>query len=411
MKKWSQIKKYVVGTGVVLLITVLVWYTKREEGVMSENRSLVRKEHGMGEYEAELILEIDGAKQSELMITVPEQHLTVSEEELYLALAIEEIRESFVGENPSLEAIKEAVFVSSVYQEGKVLADWEFSNPGLIAVDGTIDDAVMQKDKEQVMATVYLTCEDSSLIHEFGFTVCKKEKGEEEVFYEKLHQFIAESGEKEGTELLLLPTEINGHILNWKNKESRLPIQIFLLGMVIVFLLPALEKERDKEAKDKRQAQLTREYSDMVNKLALLLGAGMTLQGAWRQITKNYSEERIRKHGGERIVYEEMLIAQREIENGKGEIKAYEAFGERCELQKYRKLSSYLVQNLKKGNKGLCELLEKEAAEAFAERKNLAQQLGEEVGTKLLFPMLLMLGIVILIIMIPAILSFETGIS
>ena len=411
MKKGSQIKKYVVGTGVVLLITILVCYTKREEGVLSENRSLVRKENGMGEYEAELILEIDGAKQTELTITVPEQHLTMSEEELYLALAVEEIRESFVGENPSLGVIRESVFVSSVYQEGKVLAEWKFSNSRLIAIDGTIDDAVMEKDKEEVVATVYLTCEDSSLIYEFGFTVYKKEKGEEEVFYEKLHQLIAESGEKEGTELLLLPMEVNGHTLDWKNKESNLPIQLFLLGMVIVCLLPVLEKEREKEAKEKRQAQLMREYSEMVNKLALLLGAGMTLQGAWRQITKNYSEEKIKKRGGERIVYEEMLIAQREIENGKGEIKAYEAFGERCELQKYRKLSSYLVQNLKKGNKGLCELLERESAEAFAERKNMAQQLGEEVGTKLLFPMLLMLGIVILIIMVPAVLSFETGIS
>ena len=249
------------------------------------------------------------------------------------------------------------------------------------------------------------------MIHEFGFTVYKREKGEEEVFYENLYQLIAESGEREGMELLSLPTEVNGHRLIWKNKESNLPIQVFLLGMMIVCLLPALEREREKEAKEKRQAQLMREYSDMVNKLALLLGAGMTLQGAWRQITKNYSEEKIRKRCSERIVYEEMLIAQREIENGKGEIKAYEAFGERCELQKYRKLSSYLVQNLKKGNKGLCELLEREAAEAFAERKNIAQQLGEEVGTKLLFPMLLMLGIVIFIIMVPAVLSFESGIS
>ena len=411
MKIGSQIKKYMMGTGVVLFITILVWYTKRGEGVLSENGNLVRKEWGMGEYEAELILEIDGSKHSELAITVPEQHLTLDEEELYLALAIEEIRESFLGVNESLEAIRETVFVSSVYQEGKVLADWNFSNSELIAVDGTIHDAVMEEDKEEVIATVYLTCEDSSLIHEFGFTVYKEEKGEEELFYEKLYLLIAESGEKEGTELLSLPMEINGHTLVWKNKESRLPIQVFLLGMMIVCLWPAIEKEREKEAKEKRRVQLMREYSDMVNKLALLLGAGMTLQGAWRQITKNYSEEKIKKRGVERIVYEEMLITQREIENGKGEIKAYESFARRCELQKYRKLSSYLVQNLKKGNKGLCELLEREAAETFSERKNMAQQLGEELGTKLLFPMLLMLGIVILIIMVPAVLSFQTGIS
>lgn len=80
-------------------------------------------------------------------------------------------------------------------------------------------------------------------------------------------------------------------------------------------------------------------------------------------------------------------------------------------MQKYRKFSSYLVQNLKKGNRKLCNLLEQEAMDAFVERKNMAQQIGEEVGTKLLFPMLLMLGIVIVIIMVPAMISFQAGIS
>ena len=45
----------------------------------------------------------------------------------------------------------------------------------------------------------------------------------------------------------------------------------------------------------------------------------------------------------------------------------------------------------------MAALLEQEAEEAFEERKNSAKKLGEEAGTKLLFPMLLMLGIVIAI--------------
>lgn len=410
---WDEIKKYMMGMGIVLAITFLVWYTKREDAILSENGSLLRNANGMGEYEAELVLEIDGTKQSEFTITVPEQYLTRSEETTYLTLAVEEIQKSFLGKNASLDTVREAVFVSSSYQNGRVFAEWKFSHLGLVAADGVINEAVMEQEKEDVVATVYLTCEDSSLIHEFGFTVYKREKEEEEeeVFYEKIHQFIAENSEEEGRELLLLPTEIDGHTLVWKKKQSKLPMQVFLLGVVVVCLLPALEKEREKEAKENRQKHLIREYPNMVNKLAVLLGAGMTLQGAWRQITKNYSEEKMRKRGSEKILYEEMLRTQREIENGKGERKAYEAFGERCELQKYRKLSAYLIQNLKKGNKSLCELLEKEATEAFAERKNIAKQLGEEAGTKLLFPMLLMLGIVMAIIMVPALLSFESGIS
>ena len=65
-----------------------------------------------------------------------------------------------------------------------------------------------------------------------------------------------------------------------------------------------------------------------------------------------------------------------------------------------------LIQNLRTGNRGLCELLVQEAAVAFEERKALARKLGEEAGTKMLLPLIMMLGIVIAIIMVPAMQSF-----
>jgi hypothetical protein len=71
------------------------------------------------------------------------------------------------------------------------------------------------------------------------------------------------------------------------------------------------------------------------------------------------------------------------------------------------KFGSLISQNLKKGNKGLSELLGKEAREAFEERKEIAKRLGEEAGTKLLAPMMIMLLIVFMIILIPAFLSFR----
>ena len=42
----------------------------------------------------------------------------------------------------------------------------------------------------------------------------------------------------------------------------------------------------------------------------------------------------------------------------------------------------------------------------MTERKNNARKLGEKAGTKLLFPMILMLGIVMVILMVPAFLAF-----
>ena len=69
-------------------------------------------------------------------------------------------------------------------------------------------------------------------------------------------------------------------------------------------------------------------------------------------------------------------------------------------------LCSLLLQNLKKGSKGMAEMLSYEVGQAFEERKNLAKRFGEEAGTKLLFPMILMLVIVMVVLIIPAFLSF-----
>jgi hypothetical protein len=70
------------------------------------------------------------------------------------------------------------------------------------------------------------------------------------------------------------------------------------------------------------------------------------------------------------------------------------------------KLASLLEQNRKTGLKNLRYLLEEEVAAAFEERKNIAKRLGEEAGTKLLLPLFLMLGIVMVMVVAPAFLSF-----
>ena len=74
-------------------------------------------------------------------------------------------------------------------------------------------------------------------------------------------------------------------------------------------------------------------------------------------------------------------------------------------LPQYIKLGSLLSQNLKKGSKGLASILEKEAASSMEERQNMARKLGEQAGTKLLFPMAMMFGVVLTVLIVPAFLS------
>ncbi|MBO6000030.1 MAG: hypothetical protein J6P87_10115 [Lachnospiraceae bacterium] len=76
-------------------------------------------------------------------------------------------------------------------------------------------------------------------------------------------------------------------------------------------------------------------------------------------------------------------------------------------MKQYSKLAALLSQNLRKGGGVLIRSLEEEAQTAFEERKNIARQLGEEAGTKLLFPMVLMLAVTMVMIIIPVYLGME----
>ena len=77
----------------------------------------------------------------------------------------------------------------------------------------------------------------------------------------------------------------------------------------------------------------------------------------------------------------------------------------RCKSQNYLKFSSLIIQHVKKGGRGMEALLQEEGRSALHKRREAAKCLGEEAGTKLLMPMMLMFIIVLILIVVPAFLS------
>ena len=148
------------------------------------------------------------------------------------------------------------------------------------------------------------------------------------------------------------------------------------------------------------------DYTQLVTKLLLYMGAGITMRNALKKIAGDYKEQK-KKGGKVRYVYEELQLTCYELERGVSETEAYENFGKRCRLPQYNKLVNLWKQNLKKGSNRMMDELREAAENAFEERRRLARKLGEEAGTKLLLPMMMMLGIVMVLIMIPAYFSFS----
>ncbi len=205
---------------------------------------------------------------------------------------------------------------------------------------------------------------------------------------------------------LLLPSVYEGNrLMYFKPEEADYRI-LPVLGFLLAALLHVKEEFDRKSQAKIREQQLLFDYSEVVSKLVVYIGAGLTVRGAWERIAAGYKEAVKQGKRSARPTYEEMVKTASQISSGLSEGRAYSEFGRRCGLQAYIKLSTLLEQSQKNGSRQLRPALELEMASAFELRKNLAKKLGEEAGTKLLLPLFMMLGVVMVMIVVPAFLSF-----
>lgn len=237
--------------------------------------------------------------------------------------------------------------------------------------------------------------------------VVHPELTEAEQLLTDIQNAITMEGSKEGETYFHLPQQVDGVTLEWREPKQYLLIKVLFFEIVIMVLLYFVVQERKRTEEKERQDQMRLDYAEFVNKLLILLGSGMSLKQSLNRISARYLDKRQKKQTKKRFLYEELLVTNYEIQDGESERRAYQKFGERTGLSCYHRLVRILIQNLQTGNRGLCELLGQEATVALEERKALAKKLGEEAGTKMLLPLIMMLGIVIAIIMVPAMQSFS----
>jgi tight adherence protein C len=167
----------------------------------------------------------------------------------------------------------------------------------------------------------------------------------------------------------------------------------FMIGALVFYLLENQVNEKLK----KRRLNIQCDFPDFLNKLILLINAGMVISRAWERIvlsdTKNSP------------LSKELRFTLSEIKSGKPENKAYEDFAKRCRIPEITKFTSVVIQNLKKGNAELVSILRLQAVECWEMRKNAAKKLGEEASTKLIFPLMIMFIGILIIVLTPAVMQ------
>ena len=203
-----------------------------------------------------------------------------------------------------------------------------------------------------------------------------------------------------------LPSNIGQKDIYYRyTKEKTSWLSYVIVPAAVAVLILYRRKMKKKREQELRIKELKYDYSELIAKLTLLLGAGMTIRKAWEKMVEDYMKKK-QAGGGVKRVYEEMYITDCNIKSGISEYEAYEEFGYRCNTREYLKLASLLQTNLKRGTNRLRELLCQESYDAFEQRKNIARQKGEEATTRLLIPMIMLLMVVMVIVMVPAVMNF-----
>lgn len=362
-----------------------------------------RPGYGEGNLETELTVKVSDTQTLEVPVMIGERKYTEEEIQKIFDRILKELPEEILGENKSLQEVKSDLTLPNSFQNGVILAQWAVDPPDYMDDTGHF---LSEVPKEGILAALKVTLVygKEEVIQEFPARFLPKDKTDKEIMVDDLKAAVQAADEQEPeAEEVTLPETLQGVPVRWGNQTSSpLAVGIFLLAVGLWYLYGRDDRELDKEERHRKQ-QMVMDYPVILYKMSMLLGAGMTIRGAFTRIAFHYRDQPGREL---HYAYEEMLLACYEMEKGVGEASVYEGFGQKCRDLRYLKFGSLLSQHLKKGSKGLAELLEQEAQSGMEERKNLARRLGEEAGTKLLLPMMLMLILVVAILMIPAVISF-----
>lgn len=392
---------------ITLILTVILCVKESRNHVLNDGQlSRAPTGSGMTDYNLTAV-NSDTGEELDMTVSVGEQRCAEEELDQYFDTAFDLVPSLVLGEGNSADCVTGDIRLIKEIPGTSVKVSWPELDHAYIFSDGTIRRDVID---EPTIITLMVRLEyyGESRIYTFPIRLMPRGDVSEESFQQKLAAALKEEEENSGkARTFRLPTKVDGVEVRWHEKRNTAIILIPVLGVIAALaVIPGAKDELNRKEK-LRSTQMLRDYPDLISKYVLLLGAGMTCRGAWEKICRDYvrmtdENSKHEKH----YAYEEMLRSGRELRLGIAEARVYEEFGRRTGVTAYRRFGTLLASNLRRGSSDIVNMLERESQEAFAERKNDVRMRAEEAGTKLLFPMLGMLCIVIAIVVVPAFTSF-----
>lgn len=401
LKAAYYVKKIAICLTVVFVGTLLggaVRLAAQGEIILGEDGRVPRSGSGPGSTEITIAADY-GERRITIQLPVEFRKLSQEEANELFEELLDRLPRLILGDNESLEAVNSDLKLERSYEGYPFALEWKSGDPEAVSSEGIV---YAGEEPRQVILSLEASYEGYRREAELSVTVRQPELGEEERLYEELRQMVFASEESSrGQDSFQLPGAFRGQPLGWRQVIDDNSVILWLAAMAAAVAVYLFSDRDLHDRLEKQKGNLKREYPELVHKLVLFVGAGMTIRGAFLKIAGDYTAGR--KVGeAPSPSCEEVLRTCRELHSGVSEGAAYEHFGKRTGLQEYIRLCTLLTQNLKRGNSMLLDRLREEADKAAEERLQQSRKLGEEAGTKLMIPMVMMLAVIMAMIMIPA---------
>ncbi len=387
-----------------MIFVLALKFSGDNESMLVDGR-VIRPEPGKRDTVIVASVEIDGEDPIEnYELEIASRQYTKEQLESMLPSFYESLEKEFLGKNISVDFINTDVSLAPSISGYPFEIGYSWEDKDVINRRGELQDGISDEGTIVTFDTE-ISYLDYSWLYTFSVHVFPRELSHIEYIRNKIEEALSINDKDTASmEYMELPGDIDGIKIVWtEEKEDHLLIFILLIIAGAIGVFVGQDNDLGKKVEE-RDAQMLEDYTEIVSKLTLLIGAGMTVRGAFRKVALDYKNKR--DAGGHvRYAYEEMLFTIYEMDSGVEETVCYSHFSNRARVQKYVKLVSLLDQNLKLGVGTMLTTLREETRDAFEDRKNIIEKKSEEAGTKLLVPMILMLVVVVVVIMVPAFMS------
>lgn len=236
-------------------------------------------------------------------------------------------------------------------------------------------------------------------------SAAQSDEGAEDLLQHEIRKTVYEINNNNDSKQVMLPDRLSdGTRIHWVPEKKR---SGFLLATILVMACLFVYRSRDAElvrAERMSRESVLRDLPEFVNKLVLLLNAGLVMPIAFQKIVTEHNK---RTEGLNDYFYEQMnqIMVKCKETNSSVQIEIRH-FAVRTGIVEFMRLSNLITDSMTKGS-DLITQLRMEGDSLWVARRKQMEEKGKIAESKLTFPMMILLLVLVLITIAPAMMEMK----